>query len=149
MSQDAYQVAERFIGLRELPGDAHHPFIQWGLMLCKFGHDAADEVPWCSAFVNAIAFICGLERTQSARARSWLLAGKPVHIEDAEIGDVVILKRGTGDQPGPEVIEAPGHVGFFGGIEGDKVVILGGNQSDSVNVSRYPLLRVLGVRRLA
>ncbi|MDQ1255853.1 MAG: hypothetical protein QG656_447, partial [Candidatus Hydrogenedentes bacterium] len=63
--------------------------------------------------------------------------------------DVVVLKRGTGSQPGPEVIKAPGHVGFFSGREGNEVLMLGGNQSDSVNVTRYESSRILGIRRLS
>ena len=62
--------------------------------------------------------------------------------------DVVILKRGKAKQPGPDVIEAPGHVGLFAGREGNSVLVLGGNQSDAVNVKRFPASRVLGIRRL-
>jgi hypothetical protein len=32
--------------------------------------------------------------------------------------------------------------------EGDDILVLGGNQSDSVSVSRYPSTRLLGIRRL-
>ncbi len=60
----------------------------------------------------------------------------------------MILKRGGGKQPGPDVIKAPGHVGFFAGVEEKSVLVLGGNQSDEVNVSPFPVARVLGVRRL-
>ncbi len=70
-------------------------------------------------------------------------------LDAAEVGfDVVVFKRGPGDQPGPEVIEAPGHVGFLAGQEEKHVLVLGGNQADSVCVSRYPATDVLGVRRL-
>jgi len=58
------------------------------------------------------------------------------------------LQRGTGKQPGPEVLDAPGHVGFYAGVEGSKVMLLGGNQGDSVSVSRYPKTQILGIRRL-
>jgi hypothetical protein len=59
-----------------------------------------------------------------------------------------VLKRGGGRQPGPEVLNAPGHVGFYAGTEGSKVLVLGGNQSDEVNISRYPKNRILGIRHL-
>ena len=63
--------------------------------------------------------------------------------------DVVVLKRGTGNQPGPEVTSgAPGHVGFFAGLERDRVLVLGGNQSNGVCVQSFPVSDVLGVRRL-
>jgi hypothetical protein len=61
----------------------------------------------------------------------------------------VIFKRRTGSQPGPEVIDAPGHVGFFAGVDGTKILVLGGNQSDSVSIGSYPKNTLLGVRRLA
>jgi hypothetical protein len=44
---------------------------------------------------------------------------------------------------------APGHVGFFAGLDGGpRAPGLGGNQSDAVNVSSYPRSRILGIRRL-
>ena len=66
-----------------------------------------------------------------------------------EVGfDVVILKRKKED-PGPETIDFVGHVGFFAGWENyDTILLLGGNQSDSVSISPYPTSKMLGVRRL-
>lgn len=146
-----YDHAQRYIGeIRELraAGD-HHPYIQWCLMSCGFGHEAADEVPWCSAFLNRLAWDLRLPRSKSAAARSWLAVGRPITLPDAKAGyDVVILQRGEGEQPGPEVIAAPGHVGLFAGLAGSHVLILGGNQSDGVTIAPFPQTRVLGVRRL-
>jgi hypothetical protein len=82
-------------------------------------------------------------------ARSWLLVGEAILPDQASAGsDIVILKRGDGDQPGANVINAPGHVGFFAGWDIGKVCILGGNQSNSVNNQLYDGGRILGVRRL-
>lgn len=151
MNINAYILASRFVGkVLERPGDLDHPLIQWWLSLCRFGFDAHDETPWCSAFVNGIAFELGVPRTESALARSWLQVGRPVSLDEAEVGwDIVILQRGSGPQPGPEVIAAPGHVGFFAGHSwGSEILVLGGNQSNAVNVRSYPRARVLGVRRL-
>ena len=141
-------VAQRFVGMKEVPGRTSNPAI---LAMLKL--DAAwpedDAVPWCSAFVNWVCWILGVVRSESLRARSWLLVGRAISLEEARAGgDVVIFQRGDGAQPGPEVIEAPGHVAFFAGLEEDFVVVLGGNQSDSVSIARYPRSRVLGVRRL-
>jgi hypothetical protein len=78
-----------------------------------------------------------------------------VDLADARVGDVVILKRGAGSQPGPEVVNAPGHVGFFAGWkearqnETNDLLLLGGNQNDEVNLSSFPQSKVLGVRRVA
>jgi uncharacterized protein (TIGR02594 family) len=109
-----------------------------------------DDVPWCSAFTNWIAWHLRLPRSKSLAARSWLTVGLPVALDiAAPENDVVILQRGSGQQPGPSVIKAPGHVGFFAGLEDKHVLLLGGNQSDAVTVDRFPVARVLGVRRLA
>ena len=69
--------------------------------------------------------------------------------EEPTVGfDIVILKRGSGDQPGPENTTAPGHVGFFAGYIGRKVTLLGGNQGDQVCTAGYNTDRILGIRRL-
>jgi hypothetical protein len=91
----------------------------------------------------------GLDRSRSAAARSWLDVGDPVILASAQPGsDVVILSRGAGKQPGPEVVNAPGHVGFYAGRDGDNVLLLGGNQGNQVSIASFPASRVLGVRRL-
>jgi len=143
-----YDFAQRFIGMREIAGEKNNGFIVWAHSLCGF--DGADEVPWCSSFLNALAWMLRLPRSKSAAARSWLTVGTPVALADAVPGfDVVIFKRGSGPQPGPEVISAPGHVALYAGRDGDAVLVLGGNQGDAVTVARFPSSNVLGVRRLA
>ena len=142
-----YKLAERFVGIREISGANHHPLVQWWHSLCGFSLDAPDEVPWCSSFVNGIAWELRLPRSKSAAARSWLAVGEPVPLASAARGDVVIIKRGT--DHGPEVTSgAPGHVGFFAGVEGEDLLILGGNQGNSVSIARFPVSALLGVRRL-
>lgn len=146
-----FELAQRHIGIKELASQQHHPLIQWWLSLCGLGTDSSDETPWCSAFVNGMAWLCRVVRSKSAAARSWLLCGQPITLADATPGwDVVILKRGPGNQPGPEVTSgASGHVGFFAGLEGDYVLVLGGNQGNAVSLARYPVKDILGLRRLS
>ena len=144
----AFGLAERFIGVKEIFGVASNPMI---LSMLKLDEQwpTADEVPWCSAFVNYICWLLRLPRSKSLSARSWLRLGSSAFPGGGEVGfDVVILKCGKGDQPGPEVVKAPGHVGFFGGIEGNEILVLGGNQGDAVNVSRFDKDLVLGIRRI-
>lgn len=146
-----YDLAARYIGqVIERKGDLDHPLVQWWLSLCGFGLDSHDEIAWCSAFMNGIAFDLNLPRTKSAMARSWLNIGIPIQIEDAKVGfDIVIFKRGTGVQPGPEVLNAPGHVALFAGLEvGSKVLALGGNTANGVGIGHFDRSLVLGVRRL-
>jgi uncharacterized protein (TIGR02594 family) len=140
-------MAQRFIGIREVAGSVDNPQIMAMLKLDK-SWPSNDEVPWCSAFVNYIAWLARLPRSKDLRARSWLMLGRGIPLEDAEPGDVVVFKRGAGSQPGPDVVDAPGHVGFFAGWEPELIEVLGGNQSDTVKVSRYPSRDRIGIRRL-
>jgi uncharacterized protein (TIGR02594 family) len=137
-----YQLASRYLGVRERAGAKHHPLITWWLSLCRMGSDAADEIPWCSAFVNGIAWELDLARSNSAAARSWLTVGSPVSLLDATAdADIVILSRGSNP--------ASGHVGFYAGHSEQTVSILGGNQSNAVTIQAFDKARILGVRRLA
>lgn len=145
----AYEIAQRFVGIREIPGSEHNPQI---LAMLGLHNDwpEDDETPWCSAFAAYPFWLLGLEHSKSLRARSWLGHGETIGLNDAEPGfDVVILSRGPRPQPGPDVIEAPGHVALYVRHDGDQVHLLGGNQADTVNISAYDIGRVLGVRRMA
>lgn len=145
----AFQLAQRYVGVvRERPGEKHHPLIQWWLSLCFDGDlDLPDETSWCSVFVSAIAWDLRLPRSKSARARSWLLVGLPIRLDQAQPAfDVVVLRRGT--KHGPEVIDAPGHVGFYAAHDKTRVTVLGGNQANAVSLAKFDVNDVLGVRRL-
>jgi uncharacterized protein (TIGR02594 family) len=157
MKVTALSLASRYVGVRELAGEKDHPLVQWWLSLCDGRNlETPDETPWCSAFVNGIAWELNLPRSKSARARSWLDVGVPVGLSQATQGwDVVILSRGapgSSGYAGPAVRDAPGHVGFYAGavfnVADSPVVLLGGNQSDSVCYQQFSRDRVLGVRRL-
>lgn len=144
-----YDLAQRFAGEGEIVGPKNNGFISWCHSKCGLAPDTPDEVPWCSSFLNGLAWMLRLPRSKSAAARSWLEVGSPVDLEDARIGDVVIFKRGSGPQPGPEITRgASGHVALYAGLEGSWVLALGGNQSNEVNISRHAAGTVLGVRRL-
>lgn len=143
-----FDLAQRFVGTKEVAGPVSNAHILAMLRLDNTWVEG-DEIPWCSAFVNYICWLLRLPRSKSLAARSWLGVGLPIAPSKAMPGfDVVVLKRGGDDAPGPEVMAAPGHVGFFAGIEPSTVLVLGGNQADQVNVAPFPLSRVLGVRRL-
>jgi uncharacterized protein (TIGR02594 family) len=147
----AYAVASRFIGTKEILGNIDNPLIVgFGQLIDKsYVHD---EIAWCSVFVHAIVFMLGLSRHKGLNARGWLLIGTPITLDQAQTDcDVVILKRGKGTQPGPEVIQAQGHVGFFAGLSTDglRVKLLAGNQSNAVNIAEFPIIDILGIRRLA
>jgi uncharacterized protein (TIGR02594 family) len=143
-------VANRFVGLKEGAGAVNNPLVV-GMLQLDATWVEKDETAWCSAFVNFVCYVLGLPRSRSLAARSWLLVGRSVALTDAVPGfDVVVLQRGGANQPGAAVIQAPGHVGFYGGRDDAKgtIAVLGGNQGDAVNVQSFPKSRILGIRRL-
>lgn len=148
MQQSLFSQAQRFVGIKEIAGAVDNPHIMVMLKLDN-AWPSNDEVPWCSGFANYVCWLHNAPRSKDLRARSWLALGRRVELEDARAGfDVVVLKRGKGPQPGPEVTDAPGHVGFYAGQQGKFVEVLGGNQGDTVKVSRYPVRNILSIRRL-
>ena len=141
-----FDMAERFSGMKEIGGDTDNPQILAFLQLDADWPDH-DEVPWCSGFVNYIAWLCRAPRSKSLRARSWLEVGQRIELDAAYPGDIVIFNRGG--SPDPTVIASKGHVGFYAGNTDELVEVLGGNQSNTVKVSRYKMADLLGVRRIA
>ena len=147
----AYELALRYVGLHEVPGKLSNPAIMAMLKLdSNWPND--DETPWCSAFANWIAWHLRLPRSKSLLARSWLSVGEPIMQTQCEPGfDIVVLQRGGGNQPGPDDLTSPGHVGWFASWANEmaRVMVLGGNQGNSVSIVSFPVERVLGFRRLA
>lgn len=149
-----FDMAQRFIGIKETAGTVNNPVIMAMLRL-DAAWPANDEVAWCSAFINFIAWLWRLPRSKNLAARSWLSVGEAIALEEATVDPmtVVILKRGADPQPGPEVVHAdgtwpPGHVGLFAGLNSTHVMLLGGNQGDGVSVQSFQRNRVIGVRRI-
>lgn len=140
MITSPFQVAHRFIGVKELEGSANNPLIIAMIDTCQEGI-IDDEVPWCSAFVNFIHKFLGLPRTHSLRAKSWLEIGVSISLPYAmPDSDILILHRT--DNP------ALGHVGYFAGVHEDKVLVLGGNQNNSVSIQSFPISKIAGIRRI-
>ena len=102
---------------------------------------------WCAAFVNAILELEGIpnndEHKYPLTARAFLDWGNPINPQDIKPGDIVVLPRGNQGWQG--------HVGFYVTTvdtnKGQRWVILGGNQSNSVRYDLYDPKRALGIRR--
>lgn len=93
---------------------------------------------WCAAFVNGVLGAQGIEGTGKLNARSFLNFGMPT--DAPKPGDIVVLSRG--DPNGWQ-----GHVGFFQGYDANgNIRVLGGNQSNGVNVQSYSKDKLLGFR---
>ncbi len=128
-------IARAEIGVKEYPGAEHNLRIVEYFESCLY-QATTDETPWCSAFVNWCMQQAGIERTQSAMARSWLKWGKA--LKEPEHGCVVVFSRGTDKNSG--------HVAFYLETRGNGILVLGGNQSNSVCITSYAAGRVLGWR---
>jgi len=134
-----FLLAMEFYGLREIAGDEDNPtIVNW---FRDIGHSWVkdDETAWCSCFINWLAWKLNLERSGKLTARSWLEHG--TEVTEPQLGDVVILWRGDPDS-------WKGHVGLWAGEDDDYVYMLGGNQSNQVNIQPKAKNRVLGYRRL-
>jgi len=95
-----------------------------------------DETSWCSSFVNWCMAKSSYHYTRSAMARSWLKYG--VELAEPKRGCIVIFARGSKSWQG--------HVGFYLGQTEKYIILLGGNQSDSVSIKRYSKAKLLGYR---
>ncbi|MBL8823753.1 MAG: TIGR02594 family protein [Planctomycetia bacterium] len=100
------------------------------------GSFKTDETAWCSAFANWVMKQAGVKGTGLANARSWLQWGYP--LAHPEYGCIVVFSRGSSTWQG--------HVAFYIRQKGNDIIVLGGNQSNSVSVSRYAKSRLLGYR---
>lgn len=93
---------------------------------------------WCAAFVNWCLSQAGVPRLGYATARSWLEFGTP--IAHPVYGCVAIIK------PSSSTGSTTGHVAFFVENQGNRVVLLGGNQGDAVSQTTFRENTVLGYR---
>lgn len=135
-----YEIARKELGVQEIPGKNNNPRIIEYHSTCTL-KATNDETPWCSAFVNWSVIMGGGVGTNNAMARSWLLWGEK--ITDPEVGDIVVLRRGSDG--------ISGHVGFV--AEKPKITdlylkVYGGNQQDAVCVAKYFKSGLLGYRRI-
>jgi uncharacterized protein (TIGR02594 family) len=127
--------AEKYIGLKEIPGLKHESKILNFWQVIKMGGIKDDETPWCAAFVGAMLEASRITSTESGWAKSYLKWG--VLLTKPALGCIVVFDRAGGG----------GHVGFVVGLTTDgRINVLGGNQEDGVNIKPFPLTRVLGYR---
>lgn len=127
-------LARSLIGLHEVKGEKHNPEILSMWKDIKRGGIKNDDTPWCAAFVGAMLERAGIPSIRFESAKSYLDWG--IKLASPVYGCVVVFTRDGG-----------GHVGFVVGKDPDgKLLVLGGNQGDSVNIKSFPLDRVSGYR---
>lgn len=126
--------ARKHIGKREIKGAKHNPLITLWWKLIKRGGIKDDETPWCAAFVGAMLESVGITSSRFESAKSYLTWGSV--IPAPILGCIVVFTRNGG-----------GHVGFVVGADGNgNLLVLGGNQSDQVNIRTFSRDRVAGYR---
>lgn len=136
------KTARSLIGTREIKGAKHNPLIveMWKAASAALGKNPAfrdDETPWCGGFVGFVMAKSGLGKhipSLYPSARSWANAG--TKLSKPAYGCVVVFTRNGG-----------GHVGFVVGQDkAGNLMVLGGNQSDAVNIKPFSRSRVLAYR---
>ena len=134
------QLAFELYGQKEILGIKDNPVILD--LFNEIGYDGnklKDETAWCAAFVNAILKRSGKAHSGKLNARSLLIIGSPVSVP--KLGDVVVLWRES-------KTSWKGHTGFYINHDEKYIYILGGNQNNQINITAYPINRLLGYRRI-
>lgn len=98
-----------------------------------------DEVPWCSSFVNWVFSQADIVGTKNALASSWLEWGQAV--SKPQFGAVTVIKHKVNDGQNATGSRSGFHVGFYVNSPPGAIRLLGGNQSDQVKYSDFPLAK--------
>ena len=121
-----YTIAKSYIGLKEGTKAANK----------SMGVDTR-RVPWCGYFISKVVKRAGAKPVKGyPRALSWKHHGRSVKISNARKGDIVVIGTARGH-----------HVTIFSHKDKRYIYGIGGNQSNSVKLSRYRISSVRAVRR--
>lgn len=129
-------------GTIEKAGSANNPTIlAWARETGLGRIYTADSIPWCGLWAAVVAQRAGYTVPKDPLwALNWGTFGK--HISKGpkpnapSIGDVLVFTRNGG-----------GHVGLYVGHDATHFHVLGGNQSDAVNIKRIAKSRLYTCRR--
>lgn len=138
MSQIIYDLAKRYLGVAEVPGPKSHPLLAEMFQTAPAWLDQDDsKTAWCGIFRGYLGLWTGTGIPQAHyRAKEWLTWGEAVPLSEARRGDTVVTKRSGGY-----------HVALFDRLEGGRLYLLGGNQSNKVSIAPFAPSLVQGVRR--
>jgi uncharacterized protein (TIGR02594 family) len=128
--------ALKLYGTLEAPGARDNPVILgWAAEVGVAKTYSHDSIPWCGMFMAVVAKRAGKVVPSSPLwALSWAEFGAPV--TTPMLGDVLTFKRNGG-----------GHVALYVGEDAGAYHCLGGNQSDSVCITRIAKARLFRARR--
>jgi len=123
-------------GTREVIGPKNNPVIMGWAKETNTTYPG-DDVAWCGLAVSIAAKRAGWDyhpKGNALWARNWASWGTKQDV--AMLGDVLVFPRGQG-----------GHVALYVGEDETHYHILGGNQSDMVNIVRKAKTPLLAIRR--
>ena len=131
-------------GLRETAGEENTDEIiemadQLGGVIDDFY--TMDSIPWCGLAVSYWIMKAGFtppKNFSQVRARDFAEWGKPSN--KPSFGDILVFWRGS--KAGRD-----GHVGLYIAEDDDVYYVLGGNQSDQVNITKLKKSRLLAARQ--
>lgn len=127
--------ALKLYGTKEAEGTQDNPeILNWAkeVGIPDYVHDS---IAWCGLFMAVVAHRSGKKVVESPLwAANWLKFGEKS--EKPELGDVLVFQRPGGN-----------HVGLYVGEDSTTYHVIGGNQSDSVSITRIQKNRFRGARR--
>jgi uncharacterized protein (TIGR02594 family) len=123
-------------GVKEKIGDGNNPEILAWAKECGIKGYSSDSTPWCGLWLAVIAKRSGKKIPENPLwARNWQGWGEP---SPHELGAVLVFARSGGG----------GHVGLYCGEDKECYHVLGGNQSDSVSITRIRKERLIACRSM-
>lgn len=127
--------AKEYVGLKEIPGPRHNTkILSWLSKLGAWWRD--DETPWCGVYVAHCMREVGLPVPKFwMRALAWGDYGANLRASHVAPGAILVFSRKGG-----------GHVGFYVGEDKTYFYVLGGNQSNSVNIAKIAKARCVAIR---
>ena len=129
--------ARRLIGTNEQAGKSSNPVILgWAAAMAPWVKDfyKDDDIPWCGLYVGYCLQVNGIVPPKDVlAARAYAAWGEIC--EPAVPGTVLVFSRNGG-----------GHVGFYVAEDEHHYHVLGGNQDNSVNITRIAKSRCIGRR---
>lgn len=138
-------IAELGVHEDSLPGQHNRRIVEYHQTTSCKATD--DETPWCSSFVNWVMEKAGKRGTNSAAAKDWLNWGVPV--DHPTPGVITVIRQKGGGSATATGSSSGYHVAFFVSLNSSCIRLLGGNQTDRVRYSNFPLseYEIKGYRR--
>lgn len=130
------ETAKSLIGTKERPGKSNNPVIlRWAQLVGGWtaSYYKRDSIPWCGLFVGVCMALNGIRPSPEAlRAKAWASWPGGKKLREPCFGAIMVFTRRGG-----------GHVGFYVSEDNNYYHILGGNQSDAVNVQKISKRRCI------